>query len=150
MVNQLIVGVHIAVVAEAMAIGARVGANLPALFEIVSCGVGNSTMFAARAPLMLKGDCTSSRSAVDNFVKDLAVVLEIGKTHRFPLPIAAAAHQQFLAAAAAGLGQLDDAAVVQVYERLADIDVTAAAGLQEFLTQWFHALSLLSRYRSHR
>jgi hypothetical protein len=27
--------------------------------------------------------CRSSRSAVDNFVKDLAVVFEIGKTHRF-------------------------------------------------------------------
>lgn len=46
MVNQLIVGVHTAVVAEAMALGARVGVNLPALVEIVSCGVGNSTMFA--------------------------------------------------------------------------------------------------------
>jgi 3-hydroxyisobutyrate dehydrogenase len=127
MVNQLIVGVHIAVASEAIALGARVGVNLPAVVEIVSGGVGNSTMFATRAPRMLEGDYTSSRSAVGNFVKDLGVVLEIGKMHRFPLPIAAAAHQQFLAAAAAGLGQLDDAAVVQVYERLAGIDVAAVA-----------------------
>jgi L-threonate 2-dehydrogenase len=119
--------VHIAVAAEAIALGAHVGVNLPAVLEIVSSGVGNSTMFATRAPRMLEGDYTSSRSAVDNFVKDLGVVLEIGKTHRFPLPIAAAAHQQFLAAAAAGFGKLDDTAVVRVYEWLAGIDVAAAA-----------------------
>jgi hypothetical protein len=75
---------------------------------------------------MLEDDYASLRSAVDNFAKDLGIVLDIGKTHRFPLPIAATAHQQFLAAAAAGLGALDDAAVVKVYERLAGVDIAAA------------------------
>jgi len=45
-----------------------------------------------------------------------------GEALRFPLPIAAAAHQQFLAAAA-GWGGLDDSAVVKVYECLAGISV---------------------------
>ena len=127
MVNQLLVGAHIAVAAEAVALAAHVGVNLPALFEIISSGVGNSTMFATRVPRMLEDDYASLRSAVDNFVKDLGIVLDIGRAHRFPLPMAATAHQQFLAAAAAGLGRLDDAAVVKVYERLAGVDVAAAA-----------------------
>ena len=42
-------------------------------------------------------------------------------------PIAAAAHQQFLAAAAAGFGSWMTPAVVRVYERLAGIEVAAAA-----------------------
>jgi len=127
MVNQLVVGAHIAVAAEAIALAAHVGVNLPALFEIVSSGVGNSAMFATRVPRMFEDDYATLRSAVDNFVKDLGIVLDIGKTHRFPLPIAATAHQQFLAAAAAGFGQFDDAAVVRVYERLAGVDVATAA-----------------------
>lgn len=52
-------------------------------------------------------------------------IFDAGRTLRFPLPIAAAAHQQFLAAAAAGWGGLDDSAVVKVYESLAGM---SAAG----------------------
>jgi 3-hydroxyisobutyrate dehydrogenase len=62
-------------------------------------------------------------SAVEIFIKDLGIVLDAGRERRFPLPLAAAAHQQFLAAAAAGLGAEDDAAVVKVYEKLAGIEV---------------------------
>jgi L-threonate 2-dehydrogenase len=46
---------------------------------------------------------------------------------RFPLPLAATAHQLFLMAAAAGLGREDDAAVVKVFERLAGIGVSRPA-----------------------
>jgi 3-hydroxyisobutyrate dehydrogenase len=80
---------------------------------------------------MFENDYATLRSAVANFVKDLGIVLDIGKDYRFPLPIAAAAHQQFLAAAAAGFGQLDDAAVVRVDERLTAVDVAAAAKLAD-------------------
>ena len=72
---------------------------------------------------MLDGDYTPL-SAVEIFVKDLGIVLDEGRQQRFPLPIAAAAHQQFLAAAAAGFGREDDSAVVKVYEQLAGIDVS--------------------------
>jgi L-threonate 2-dehydrogenase len=73
-------------------------------------------------PHILARDFTP-RSAVEIFVKDLGIVLDGARELRFPLPIAAAAHQQFLAAAAAGLGLGDDSAVVKVYERLAGIEV---------------------------
>ncbi len=126
MVNQLLAGVHIAAAAEAIALGTRAGANPRVLYEVISNSAGNSWMFTNRVPHMLEGDQTP-RSAVEIFVKDLGIVLEAGKGLRFPLPIAAAAHQQFLAAAAAGFGRSDDSAVVKVYERLSGIDVAAAA-----------------------
>ena len=53
----------------------------------------------------------------------LVAILIVHYGLRFPLPIAASAHQQYLAAAAGGHGGEDDAAVVKVYERLADIEV---------------------------
>jgi 3-hydroxyisobutyrate dehydrogenase len=122
-INQLLAGVHIAAAAEAMALGTRAGADPRTLFEVISNSAGNSWMFTNRVPHMLDGDYTP-RSAVEIFVKDLGLVLDTGRELRFPLPIAAAAHQLFLMAAAAGLGREDDAAVVKVFEQLAGISVS--------------------------
>ncbi|HEX2529008.1 MAG TPA: L-threonate dehydrogenase [Geminicoccus sp.] len=121
-VHQLLAGVHIAAAAEAMALGVRAGADARELFEVICNAAGRSWMFENRVPHMLDRDF-APRSAVEIFVKDLGLVLDTGRHLRFPLPIAASAHQQFLAAAAAGFGQEDDAAVVKVYEKLAGIEV---------------------------
>ncbi|MBV8650041.1 MAG: NAD-binding protein [Alphaproteobacteria bacterium] len=125
-VNQLLAGVHIAAAAEAMALGTRAGADPRALYEVISNSAGASWMFANRVPHMLDGDY-APRSAVEIFVKDLGVVLDSGRELHFPLPLAAAAHQLFLMAAAAGHGRADDAAVVKVYETLAGIEVSRKA-----------------------
>jgi L-threonate 2-dehydrogenase len=124
-VNQLLAGIHIAAAAEAMALGVRAGADARALYEVISNSAGASWMFGNRVPHMLAGDYTPL-SAVDIFVKDLGLVLDTGRELRFPLPLAGAAHQLFLMAAAAGLGREDDSAVVKVYEKLAGITVGAA------------------------
>ncbi|CAI5476727.1 unnamed protein product [Closterium sp. Yama58-4] len=124
MVNQLLAGVHIAAAAEAMALGARAGLNARMVFDIISHAAGNSWMFENRVPHMLDNDYTP-RSALNIFVKDLGIVLGEAQSLAFPLPLAAAAHQQFLAGAAAGLGREDDAAVVKVYERLAGVTVAS-------------------------
>lgn len=126
MVNQLLAGVHIAAAAEAIALGTRAGADPRVLFEVISESAGGSWMFSNRVPHMLAGDYTPL-SALDIFVKDLGIVLDAGRTLRFPLPLAAAAHQLFLMGAAAGLGREDDAAVVKVFERLAGIRVCRTA-----------------------
>lgn len=122
MINQHLAGVHIAAACEAMALGAAAGADPDKLFEVISNSAGNSWMFSNRVPHILARDFTPL-SAVEIFVKDLGIVLETAKAKRFPLPIAATAHQQFLAAAAAGFGREDDSAVVKVYELLAGIEV---------------------------
>lgn len=124
MVNQLLAGVHIAAAAEAMALGVKAGVDPQQLYEVISNSAGSSWMFQNRVPHMLAGDYTPL-SAVEIFVKDLGIVLETGKAQRFPLPLAAVAHQMFLMAAAAGYGRLDDAAVVKVFEQLAGISVKA-------------------------
>ncbi|MGE0719083.1 MAG: L-threonate dehydrogenase [Alphaproteobacteria bacterium] len=126
MAHQLLAGVHIAAAAEALALAARAGIDPALFFDVVSKGAAQSWMFENRGARMVSGDFATT-SAVEIFVKDLGIVLDGGRSLRFPLPIAAAAHQQFLAAAAAGLGRDDDAAVVKVYEMLAGISVSGAA-----------------------
>jgi 3-hydroxyisobutyrate dehydrogenase-like beta-hydroxyacid dehydrogenase len=120
MVNQLLAGVHIAVAAEAMALGIRAGADPQALFDVISTSAGNSWMFQNRVPHILAGDDTPL-SAVNIFVKDLGIVLDQARALSFPLPLASAAHQLFIAAAASGHGGRDDSAVIKVWQALTGI-----------------------------
>ena len=116
-VHQLAAGVHLVAAAELLALGARAGCDPQKLLEIVSSSSGNSWMFADRGPRMLQGDAPVT-SAVDIFVKDLGLVMQVGQDHRVPLPLAAAAHQMMLAASGIGLGRADDSSVIRAYEVL--------------------------------
>ena len=120
MVNQLLAGVHIATAAEALALGIRAGADPRTLYEVICSSAGNSWMWQNRVPHILDGDDTPS-SAVNIFVKDLGIVLDQARNLTFPLPMASAAHQLFLAAAAAGHGAKDDAFVIRVFQALSGI-----------------------------
>ncbi|HEX4171449.1 MAG TPA: L-threonate dehydrogenase [Acetobacteraceae bacterium] len=122
MVNQLLAGVHIATAAEALALGIRAGADPRTLFEVIVSSAGNSWMWQNRVPHILEGD-DAPLSAVNIFVKDLGIVLDQARALTFPLPMAAAAHQLFLAAAAHGEGAKDDAFVIRVWQALAGIDL---------------------------
>jgi L-threonate 2-dehydrogenase len=126
MINQLLAGVHIAAAAEAIALGIRTGADPKVIYDVISNSAGSSWMFQNRVPHILDGDYTPL-SAVNIFVKDLGIVLDSAKKMTFPLPITAAAHQMFLAAAGAGLGNEDDISVVKVYQALSGIKLPKKA-----------------------
>src|SRR3954451_3473228 len=113
-INQLLAGVHIAAAAEAMALGLREGVDPKALYEVITNSAGNSWMFENRMAHVLAGDYTPL-SAVDIFVKDLGLVLDAARAHKFPLPLASTAHQMFMQASSAGHGREDDSAVIKIF-----------------------------------
>ena len=115
-VNQLLAGVHIAAMGEAMVFGMSQGIEPGQLVEVISRCAGTSWMFENRAPHVVDGDYTP-RSAVDIWLKDLAIVLDIAKDANLPTPLAANSLMRFIAAAGAGLGAEDDAAVAKIYAR---------------------------------
>lgn len=119
-VNQLLAGVHIASMAEAMSFGITQGIEPAQLVDVISKCAGSSWMFENRAPHVVEGDYTP-RSAVNIWLKDLGIVLDIAKDAKFSAPLTAAALQQFVAAAGSGFGAEDDAAVVKVYARNAGV-----------------------------
>ncbi|MGL1834921.1 NAD(P)-dependent oxidoreductase [Rhodocyclaceae bacterium SMB388] len=116
-VNQLLCGVHIAVVAEAFALAAKVGVDLNVLLEIMSGSAASSWMLKDRGPRMLQSD-PEVTSAVDIFVKDLGIVLEAGREVQAATPIAALAHQLFMATSGRGDGRADDSQVIRSYYAL--------------------------------
>lgn len=116
-VNQLLCGVHIAVAAEALSLAEKAGIDGRVLFEIMGGSAASSWMLKDRGPRMHEAEPPVS-SAVDIFVKDLSIVLDAGRAARTALPLAAAAHQMFLAASGLGHGGRDDSQVVRAYRAL--------------------------------
>jgi putative dehydrogenase len=124
-VNQLLAGVNLVTVAEGMAFGTALGADPKVLYEVIRNAAGGSWMFENRVPRMLDNDY-APRSAVDIWVKDLGLVLDAGKVLKMPLPMAAAAYQVVMMAAAQDLGPIDDAGLVKVYESFTGAKVARA------------------------
>lgn len=114
-INQLLCGVHLAAAGEAMAMAARAGLDTQQVFDLVSESAAASWMLRDRGPAMVRRTYTPVRSAVDIFVKDLGLVLDLARELRFPAGISAAALQSFLGASGAGFGKRDDAAVTEFY-----------------------------------
>ncbi len=121
-VHQLLAGVHIAVAAEAMALGIRAGADPQQLYDVVTSAAGNSWMFENRMARVLTGD-DAPRSAVDIFVKDLGLVAEMARGLNHPVPLASQAQQLFTAASAMGHGRADDGFVIRVWQALTGISL---------------------------
>jgi 3-hydroxyisobutyrate dehydrogenase len=126
MVNQLLAGVHIAAACEAVTFAARHGLDLARVYEVITASAGNSWMFENRMPHVLAGDY-SPKSAVDIFVKDLGIIQDMARSAKFPVPVAAAALQMFLAASGVGMGRDDDSSVARVYARMSGTPLPGSA-----------------------
>jgi 3-hydroxyisobutyrate dehydrogenase len=119
-VNQMLAGVHIATMAEAITFAISQGIEPAAFMKVIPACAGTSWMLENRGPHIVAGDYTPY-SAVDIWPKDLGIVLDVARTAKFAAPITAAALQQFLCASGMGLGREDDAAVAKVYARNAGL-----------------------------
>ena len=121
-VNQMLAGVHIAAMAEAITFGITQGIEPERFLEVISKCAGSSWMLENRAPHIIDGDY-SPKSSINIWPKDLGIVLDIAKSSNFSAPITSAALQQFIAASGSGLGHEDDAAVAKIYARNAGIEL---------------------------
>ncbi len=121
-VNQLLCGAHIALTAEAFSLAAKVGVDRHILLDILSGSSASSWMLKDRGPRMLEAE-PEVTSAVDIFVKDLGIVMEAGREKKVALPLAAVAHQLFLATSGRGDGRADDSQVIRTYDLMNGVAV---------------------------
>lgn len=115
-VNQLLAGVHIAAMAEAMTFGMTQGVEPDKFLDVIRNCAGTSWMLENRAPHIIDGDYTP-KSQINIWPKDLGIILDVAKSAGFSAPITAAALQQYMVAVGMGLGGEDDAAIAKVYAR---------------------------------
>lgn len=115
--NQIIVGLNLAAVAEALALVARAGVDPATVVEAIRGGAAGSAILEAKVPMILARD-TRPGFRVDLHHKDLANALAAGRALGAPLPLTAQVLELFGAARAAGLGDADHSAIARVYEQL--------------------------------
>ena len=126
-VNQLLAGVHIAAMAEAITFGMKQGLAPDRFLEVISRCAGTSWMLENRVPHIVDGDYTP-HSAVNIWLKDLGIVLDIADANGCETPITATALGKYKQAAEMGFGREDDAAVAKVYAGAAGVSLPDRSG----------------------
>lgn len=121
--NNLVAGASMVAVAEAFALGQRLGADPRILFDVMSKSSANCWALQTRPPVAgLVPSAPSSQDFAPGFMvdlmhKDLGLVLAAASELRLPLAVAAAAQQLYALASQGGHGRSDFSAVFKVMEK---------------------------------
>ncbi len=122
LVNNMIVGITFAAVAEGFALGAKSGLDPERLFTALRGGWAGSRVLEVSGPAILNRDFRPG-GTVDLLWKDLGYALAQAKEQDVPVPVTAAVHEIFKAARASGRGKLSQPVLIQLWEQLLGIEV---------------------------
>ena len=122
LVNQLLVAINTAGVAEALVFGMKAGANPQTILEVVGTGFGGSRMLERNTPLVLERNFRAG-TPVNVILKDLDLIGRLASQMGVKLEIGECAERIFAAGRDAGFGDEDMAGLVRTYEQAAGIEV---------------------------
>jgi 3-hydroxyisobutyrate dehydrogenase-like beta-hydroxyacid dehydrogenase len=125
LVNQLLVGIHTAAIAEAAVFGVRFGADPQVVLEVIGTSFGGSTMMTRNLPRFISGDF-SPATPVGLLLKDLGLIHDEARAGGVPLFLGGLAEQRFSEAQARGFGDEDMAALVKLWEEPAGVSVSSS------------------------
>jgi 2-hydroxy-3-oxopropionate reductase len=115
--NQLVVGINLQGVCEAIALGRAAGVDLDKLRDALLGGAAASWMMQNLAPKILAKDADAG-FRIDLMLKDLRLTGELAFALGMPLPGNALVTNLFLKARAHGEGHNGNQALYRVYDRL--------------------------------
>jgi 3-hydroxyisobutyrate dehydrogenase/2-hydroxy-3-oxopropionate reductase len=122
LINQLLVGVHTAAIAEAAVFGARLGADPQIVLDLIGTSFGGSTMMTRNMPRFMSRDF-SGATPVGLILKDLGLIHDEAKANGIPLFLGAFAEQRFSEASARGMSADDMASLVRLWEEPTGVTV---------------------------
>ena len=128
LVNQLLVGTHLAAAAEAMALASAAGADLQQVFDLLKTGAGRSEILVTRVGALLDGSFETGSSLRVFTTKDIPLVLEAGREHGVPMITASAALQTMQLGVAFGLEDVSDAQLIRLLVDPAGVAAEQVAG----------------------
>jgi 2-hydroxy-3-oxopropionate reductase len=120
--NQIIVGLTIEAVAEALLFASKAGADPTKVRQALLGGFAASRILEVHGERMLKRTFAPG-FRIELHAKDLAIALEGARALQLSLPNTAQCQEMFNASFAAGEAGLDDSALVRVLERLANHEI---------------------------
>ena len=131
MANNMIAGMVMTVVSEALTLGVKAGADLATLRKVISTSSGNNYVFEKWLPNTLFRNNFTEGFALELLRKDLGIALEVARELNVPLYEAGLAYQLYTQAKGIGYGQEDFSAVSKLYQQAANISIVTSEPFED-------------------
>jgi 2-hydroxy-3-oxopropionate reductase len=118
--NQIIVGAQMVALAEALITAQKSGVDPSRVVQAIKGGAAQMWTLDVKPPRLFAGNRQPGFKAYMQH-KDLGIVLDTAKTYGIPLPVTAVIMQLYTAMLEQGHRELDNSAIITVYETLANI-----------------------------
>lgn len=113
LVTNVVLGLNRAALAEGLALARGLGLDAAQAFAIMSHGPAYSRVMDRKGEKMLHSDYTPE-ARLSQHLKDVRLILEHGQSAGLPMPLSTTHRAILEAAEAAGLGGLDNSAIIEV------------------------------------
>jgi 3-hydroxyisobutyrate dehydrogenase-like beta-hydroxyacid dehydrogenase len=124
LINNLIMGIALEAVAEALVLAAKAGIDPQKVIDITSVGGARTGAMETRGPRMIRRDFSPHFSA-NNMYKDLSSALKLAEEVGASLPATSVSREMLRAVKTQGQGSMDSCIVMTVIEAMANTVVKA-------------------------
>jgi 3-hydroxyisobutyrate dehydrogenase-like beta-hydroxyacid dehydrogenase len=114
LINNLLVSIHIAATAEAMALGLKAGVNVDLMIKAIATGSGGSTQFGIRAPWMAERRFKPLQGPIPGLQHYIEMIGEFADGVGVATPLLDRTAELFDRFVAMGLTECDGAAMIDV------------------------------------
>jgi 2-hydroxy-3-oxopropionate reductase len=118
--NQIIVGAQMAALAEALITAQKAGVDPSRVVDAIKGGAAQMWTLDVKPPRLFAGNRAPGFKAHMQH-KDLGICLDTGRAYGIPMPLTAAIQQLYTAMLEQGQRDLDNSALIGVYEQLANV-----------------------------
>jgi len=118
--NQIIVGAQMVALAEALVTAQKAGVDPRRMVDAIKGGAAQMWTLDVKPPRLFAGNRSPGFKAYMQH-KDLGIVMDTAKTYGIPLPMTAVITQLFEAMLQQGNRELDNSAIISVYESLTGV-----------------------------
>lgn len=118
--NQIIVGAQMVGLAEALITAQKAGVDPQRMVEAIKGGAAQMWTLDVKPPRLFAGNRQPGFKAYMQH-KDLGIIMDTAKTYGVPLPMSAVVMQLYTAMLEQGNRELDNSAIISVYESLTGV-----------------------------
>ncbi|MGQ9583887.1 MAG: 2-hydroxy-3-oxopropionate reductase [Anaerolineae bacterium] len=122
--NQILVGVTLAGVAEALVLGAKAGVDPAKIVQVLGAGLARCGVLENRGQRIIQRDFEPGFRCRLHY-KDMRIAVSAGQDYGVPLLVTPVVHEMFKRLVVAGQGELDHSGLIRVIEELAGLEVRA-------------------------
>lgn len=122
--NQIVVGMTLTAVAEALVLGSKAGVDPEKIVEAISGGAARCWALEQRAPWMIQRRLEPGFKAAYHY-KDLGIAMDTARAFEVSLPTSGLVYQLYGAMKAMGRGDWDHSAIVTLIEELAHTEIAS-------------------------